>query len=197
MYNISSSCTKSSLTGLFSRVHNSDETQLTHLKCCTHVNKHLVNMCVKKIILLRHTVFECYPICLSTPFFWDTQYISHMRRISISSSVNFWTSINQLTCYSKLDLDTRQGFASKLCCTALIEYSLQLQGMVAKILHIFCWFSLEMQKWTFTSICNNYYTDPAIIPKIHEKHFRDSGIHSTCIHISKIKLRHFLHKVQI
>ena len=44
MHNISSLCTKSSLTGLFSRVHNSDETQLTHLKFCTqYVNKHLVN----------------------------------------------------------------------------------------------------------------------------------------------------------
>ena len=28
---------------VYPRVHNSDETQLTHLKFCTHVNKHLVN----------------------------------------------------------------------------------------------------------------------------------------------------------
>ena len=43
VHNIGNSCTKPSLIGLFSRVHNSDETQLTHLKFCTHVNKHFVN----------------------------------------------------------------------------------------------------------------------------------------------------------
>ena len=72
MHNISSSCTKPSLTGLFSRVHSSDEKQLTHLKCCTHVNKHLVNN-VWKNNFITDTLFQCYPIWLSA-LFGDTRY---------------------------------------------------------------------------------------------------------------------------
>ena len=74
MHNISSSCTKSSLTGLFSRVHTSDETQLTHLKYCAHLNKHLVTMCEQNNFITLYC-FWMLPNMLESTVFWDTRYI--------------------------------------------------------------------------------------------------------------------------
>ena len=88
MHNISSSCTKSSLTGLFSRVHNS--TQLTHLKFCTRVNKHLVNNVWRFFFWLRHTVFQCYPICLSTPFFGGHSVCATWHHYSVKTWINLY-----------------------------------------------------------------------------------------------------------
>ena len=81
VHNIGSACTKPSLTGLCSRVHNSDETQLTHLKFCTHVNKHLVNNVCKNNFITSYC-FWMLPNMLEYTFFWDTRYDPHWARPS-------------------------------------------------------------------------------------------------------------------
>ena len=68
MHNIGSSCMKPSLTGLCSRVHNSDKTQLTHLKFCTHVNKHLFDIVCKNNFITSYC-FLMLPNILEYTFF--------------------------------------------------------------------------------------------------------------------------------
>ena len=69
MHNIGISCTKPSLTGLFSRVHNSDETQLTRLK----FYKHLVNNVCKNNFITSYC-FGMLSNMLEYTFFGDTWY---------------------------------------------------------------------------------------------------------------------------
>ena len=71
--NIGSLCAKPSLTGLCSRVHNSDETQLTYLIFCTHVNKHLVNNVWQNNFITSYC-FWMLPNMLEYTLFWDTRY---------------------------------------------------------------------------------------------------------------------------
>ena len=88
MHNIGSSCTKPSLTGLFSRVHNSDETQLTHLKCCTHVNKHLVNNVWKNNFIMLYCFWMISNI-LEYTFFRNTRYqIKWPCQVSFKKTIN-------------------------------------------------------------------------------------------------------------